>query len=84
MSTLHCFVRGTLTNPEGPETEVWVNIIKVNSIMADADGGSHVLLGDSSTSLHLHESPVELMDTATYLTPATQTTAPIYFGGEEN
>ena len=84
MSTLHCFVRGTLTNENGPETDVWVNVIKINSIMADADGGSHVLLGDSSTSLHVHESPADLLSTATYLTPATQTTAPIYFGGEEN
>ena len=83
MSTLHCFVRGTLTNAnDGPETEVWLNVIKVNSIMADADGGSHILLGDSSTSLHVHESPADLLSTATYLTPATQATTPIYFGQE--
>jgi len=84
MSTLHCFMKGTLSNPIGPETEVWVNVLKVNSIMADSDGGSHVLLGDNTTSLRVHESPTELMSTATYLTPATQTNAPIYFGGEEN
>ena len=56
MSTLHCFMRGTLTNPLGSEVEVWVNV---------------------------HESPADLLSSATYITPTTQESMPIYFG-EEN
>ena len=83
MSALHCFMRATLVNPIGPEVEIWLNVSKVTSMMKDSDGGSHILMEDNSASLTVRESPTEIMETATYLTPATQETKPIYFG-EEN
>lgn len=83
MNGLHCFMRATLVSPIGPETEIWVNVSKVTSIMQDANGGSHVLMGDNSTSLQVKELPTEMMSTATYLTPGTKESEPIYFG-EEN
>jgi hypothetical protein len=83
MSALHCFVRATLASPIGPDTEIWLNVSEVTSIMKDSDGGSHVLMGANSTSLHMRETPTEIMETAAYLTPSVQEAAPIYFG-EEN
>ena len=83
MNGLHCFVRATLVSPIGPETEIWLNVSKVTSMMRDADGGSHVLMGDTNTSLTVRETPAEIMETAAYLTPSVQEAMPIYFG-EEN
>jgi hypothetical protein len=52
-------------------------------MMRDSNGGSHVLMGHNSESLHVRETPTEIMETAAYLTPSEEETAPIYFG-EEN
>lgn len=83
MNGLHCFMRATLVSPLGPESEIWVNVSQVTSIMQDTSGGSHVLMGGTNTSLQVKETPTEMMSTATYLTPGTKKTEPVYFG-EEN
>ena len=82
MNTQHAFFKATLNNPAGPETEIWINVSMVTSIMVDAENGTHIYIGNSNTSIHVHESPEDVMKTVRYLSQSEQEHEPIYFGDE--